>query len=109
MTDSTAGTLAITHERIRQIEKEGFDAEHDSDHNPAELIFAAEAYQQYARCQLNMQIAGRTFSSSEVPDYWPWEPEWFKPSDDIRRNLEKAGALIVAAYDRIQYAVDHNE
>jgi hypothetical protein len=33
---------------------------------------------------------------------WPWEqPDWWKPSDNPIRNLEKAGALIAAEIDRL--------
>ncbi|GAG33310.1 unnamed protein product, partial [marine sediment metagenome] len=34
------------------------------------------------------------------PEIWPWDPSWWKPTDE-RRNLEKAGALIVAELERL--------
>ena len=36
------------------------------------------------------------------PD-WPWAPEWWKPSS-YRRNLIKAGALIIAEIERLDRA-----
>lgn len=33
---------------------------------------------------------------------WPWDEEWWKPSEDPVRNLVKAGALIAAEIDRLQ-------
>lgn len=31
----------------------------------------------------------------------PWDAEWWKPSADPIRNLEKAGALLAAGIDRL--------
>jgi hypothetical protein len=36
-----------------------------------------------------------------VPSSWPWDYDWWKPSDDPIRNLTKAGALIAAEIDRL--------
>lgn len=38
-----------------------------------------------------------------MPVSWPWDFQWFKPSDD-RRNLVKAGALILAELERLDRA-----
>jgi hypothetical protein len=32
--------------------------------------------------------------------YWPWEDKWWKPKDR-RRDLVRAGALIVAEIERL--------
>lgn len=37
-----------------------------------------------------------------IPDQWPWSADWWKPSEDEFRNLEKAGALIAAEVDRLE-------
>lgn len=36
-----------------------------------------------------------------VPKDWPWDPKWWKPSENRIRDLVKAGALICAEIDRI--------
>jgi hypothetical protein len=36
------------------------------------------------------------------PDGWPFDPSWWKPSNDRKANLIKAGALIAAEIDRLQ-------
>lgn len=59
---------------------------------------AAIAYTTAAR----YAAAGLPVHSSS-PD-WPWDEEWWKPSLDPIRNLEKAGALIAAEIDRLEAA-----
>lgn len=94
----TAGSARISHERIRQIEEEGFDLTHDM-WRPVNLLNAAEAYMKYAREQ---QITGNFVQPKRAGLYgWPidWDESMFKPSANPGRNLEKAGALIAAALD----------
>ena len=43
----------------------------------------------------------------DTPECWPWDHEWWKPSDDPVRNLVKAGALIAAEIDRLQRLREH--
>jgi hypothetical protein len=38
----------------------------------------------------------------ELGEFWPWSPDWFKPSPDPIRDLVKVGALAAAEIDRIQ-------
>ena len=83
------GTRRIVRERLRQIDKEGWTPDHDSHYERDELPRAAACY---ARAQS---------SSDPIPDDWPWESSWWKPSDDPVRNREKAGALIAAEIDRL--------
>jgi len=87
------GIDRIAAERKRQIEKEGYTAEHDKQHSANALIEAALCY---------VGIVIRPLPDSEVPLIWPWDNEFWKPSPNPIRNLEKAGALIAAAIDRIQ-------
>jgi hypothetical protein len=77
----------IAAERVRQIEAEGWTPEHDDAHDVGELADAAACY-----------ARGEQMSS-----VWPWSDEWWKPSDR-RRNLIKAGALIVAEIERLDRA-----
>jgi len=81
------GVELITEERNRQINEEGWSAEHDAGHDNKEIANAALTY-------LGEYCGVET-------DVWPWESSWWKPGADIR-NLVKAGALIAAEIDRLQ-------
>lgn len=81
------GAQLITAERVRQLEKEGFDSDNDNRHIMGELVWAAVAY-----C-----LDGKSYSA---PDYWPWSRTWWKPKS-AKENLIRAGALIAAEIDRI--------
>lgn len=80
-----SGIERIAAERARQIEVEGWSAAHDNA-SGGNLREAAVCY-----------VFGRS-------DWWPWAMEWWKPSTDPIRNLEKAGALIAAEIDRLERA-----
>ena len=84
--------LAIAAERRRQIEMEGFDLAHDDAQHPGELALAGA-------CYATTPAVRRFGNSPDCPANWPWFPEWWKPQDD-RRDLVRAGALIVAELDR---------
>lgn len=92
------GIELISEERKRQIEKEGWSAEHDSSHYEGELAIAASIY----AAPDNIRDYGDDHEY-EVPYFWPWDKEWWKPSPEDRiRELVKAGALIAAEIDRLQ-------
>jgi hypothetical protein len=45
-----------------------------------------------------------------VPDEWPFDRSWYKPTPENRiRELEKAGALIAAEIDRLQRLENNKE
>jgi hypothetical protein len=69
-------------ERRRQVTAEGWTHEHDDVHANSELALAAVCY-----------ITRNAWT-------WPWEAKWWKPTTP-RRNLVKAGALILAEIERI--------
>jgi hypothetical protein len=81
-------------ERWRQIEDEGFTAEHDDQHVDGSLAQVAICYADYA--------IGQVRQWSPAGCYWPpsWNEAWWKPKD-IRRNLVCAGALIIAEIERL--------
>jgi hypothetical protein len=89
------GVELIAAERQRQMEQEGWTPAHDDTHDEGELRDAAIAYA--------LTVDART-EAATIRDRWPWEPSWWKPSDDPLRNLAKAGALIAAEIDRLQRA-----
>ena len=100
------GIELIAEERKRQIEVEGYSAQHDSQHNASEFVYAAIAYTEAAKVGVNCQDIGNTNETEimlrkvEMGKNYPfgWD---FKPSTNVR-DLVKAGALIAAAIDRLQ-------
>ncbi len=100
----TTGLEAITAERIRQIEGEGFLPDHDDAHRNGELAQAAATYAYPEGEGVTMLFqdfrGGVLFPAS-------WDSSWWKPSrgeyfQGRKRELEKAGALIAAEWDRIE-------
>jgi len=75
-------------ERLRQIHEEGYDREHDDGHDWRQFVKAATAYLLAA---VDMPHHGAEF--------WPWEPEYFKPKSPFR-NMVRAGALLIAGMER---------
>lgn len=73
---------SVVLERHRQQASEGWTEAHDDEHKQCEMGRAAQCY-----------IGG--YSA-----IWPWNLDWWKPTT-YRRNLVKAGALILAEIDRI--------
>lgn len=95
------GLHDVMQERIRQVTEEGWSAEHDDQHIRGELGAAAACYAVPSRLR-----------DACVQYFWPitWDRKWWKPAgahDDLsarRRDLVRAGALIIAEIDRITRA-----
>lgn len=83
-----SGAIQILRERERQLFNEGYSAHHDDLYGKDELTRAAGCYLQ------------ATSSKHPCQSPWPFHWRYWKPSDDRRRNLVKAGALIAAEIDR---------
>lgn len=95
----------VLDERRRQKEVEGWTAAHDDAHTNGELSRAAGSYASNAGAAMFFN-SGVDTSVCERPPYgWPWAPEWWKPTNS-RRDLVKAGALILAEIERIDRATD---
>lgn len=77
------GVQAIAKERARQITELGYDEAHDEQYTARVLAKAAEFTLSYRRA---------VAFTPGLYDGWP---------DPSRRDLEKAGALIAAAIDRL--------
>ena len=82
-----SAAMDVLAERRRQIDAEGWTPEHDDHHLPNELALAAASYV----C---------ADEGDAPPAIWPWDWSWWKPKDR-RRNLVKAGALILAEIERL--------
>lgn len=88
------GAWLILMERIRHYEVEGWDGEHDQDHNHGELAIAAACY------AVNGTDAGCHLGAE---DAWPWDESWDKRNKHDRiKQLVIAGSLIAAEIDRLQ-------
>lgn len=87
----------IAAERERQVDAEGWTPEHDDGHDRGELARAAACY-----------AHGDYDDGFVIGAIWPWSEDWWKPSDR-RRELIKAGALIVAELERLERSTPANE
>lgn len=87
----TQAARDVLAERQRQISAEGWAQERDDQYSDCELAAAAATY---ALCTepAQLKLHGLTV--------WPWRDYWWKPGT-YRRNLEKAGALILAEMERL--------
>lgn len=94
VSDAARDVLA---ERQRQVTAEGWTPEHDDWHGGGDLAQAAGCYALHA-CGV---YAGM------YPVLWPWDVSWWKPTTP-RRDLVKAGALILAEIERIDRAQSTN-
>lgn len=86
--------LDVIAERQRQQSVEGWMPEHDDEHCNGELAMAAVCY---------INEIGTVNRNGGKPWGWPWDASWWKPNAR-RRNLVKAGALILAEIERIDRA-----
>lgn len=80
----------IAAERRRQVEAEGWTPEHDDRHRSGQMATAAACY---AMPRDGLPVFA-------VSRFWPWTWSWWKPKDR-RRDLVRAGALIVAEIERL--------
>ncbi|MEC8629905.1 MAG: hypothetical protein VXY73_07425 [Pseudomonadota bacterium] len=101
------GIDAIAAERKRQIEAEGWTAEHDDQHTDETLALVAALYA--TPIPLFSQEIGESHTLFEDP--WPteWDDAWDKRGElNRRRRLEIAGALIAAEIDRLDRETARN-
>lgn len=87
--------LDVQAERRRQVEAEGWTPEHDDEHSHGQMARAAACYALAGSSAPNDGTAALLVSLA-----WPWDQQWWKPST-ARRDLIKAGALILAEIERI--------
>lgn len=87
-------------ERLRQVTGEGWTPEHDDQHSNGELARAAACYAVMAVREEFITDGEYAAQQKKLPFNWPWDPAWWKPVSP-RRDLVRAGALILAEIDRI--------
>lgn len=85
-------SLDVMSERQRQRSVEGWTSDRDDAYQNSELADAAACYAIHAHNQ-----------GFSTPAHWPWAPSWWKQTNP-RRDLVKAGALILAEIERIDRA-----
>lgn len=94
--NKTRSAKDVLNERNRQKEKEGWTPEHDDEHGTGDIALAAAAYARHAaQSEDNRQINSGYPPDDLWPSGWPWKPS------DRRRDLVKAGALILAEIERL--------
>jgi len=114
----------ISEERKRQIEKEGWTADHDDQHEDGELAMAAALYASPDDSMMIVERCDCCGSVEKLKDPWPWwdyynydryndggcnvhHHAWDKrDKHDRMRRLQIAGALIVAEMERLQRVFD---
>ncbi|WP_175716555.1 hypothetical protein [Burkholderia anthina] len=77
--------------RLSQVEIDGYTPELDKKDDVDQLVCAAVCY---ASADVTNHPTG------EPPDMWPWQAEWWKPTDE-RQNIEKAITLLIKALNRL--------
>ena len=90
---NTQASCDVMAERQRQVNKEGWTPALDDKYMNCELARAAACY----------AMADHAYSVPYPADAWPWAADWWKPTT-YRRNLVKAGALILAEIERLDRA-----
>lgn len=88
------GMQLIKIERLRQMDTEGWSSRHDDELGSDVLELAAFCYR------------AATGSESPMPGQWPFDAKQWKPKTRDR-NLERAGALYLAAADVSERARDY--
>jgi hypothetical protein len=94
----TAAARDVLAERERQMTKKGWTLAHDDQYEEEEMAVAAACY---------AESAAGFHHPSAPPATWPWAYSWWKPTTP-RRDLIKAGALILAEIERIDRAATTN-
>lgn len=92
------GLDAISAERTRQMQQEGYTAGHDDEHKHNELVLAAECY--LAAAVVSDRNGG--LPVMRPPMKWPWAMDEWHPKPTAVENLAIAGALVAAEIDRIE-------
>ena len=95
----TNAAFDVMAERRRQIEAEGWTAECDDQHTHGALAWAAACYLQEAASEA-WTGTGDCPVPGSAPEQWPFAGHFWKPASQ-RRNLVKAGALILAEIERL--------
>ena len=103
-----AAWLDVLHERQRQVSGEGWTPEHDDATKGGKIAGAAACYTLQALLDDIPAPDHRQTIMANIRALWPWSFERWKPTTK-RRDLVKAGALILAEIERIDRAAQRAE
>ncbi len=103
----TRAVRDVIADRLRLVSGEGWTPEHDDEHREGEMARAAAAYAYFASLDdksraTNMHLEHEPGRINILRWIWPgtWGWRWWKPKDR-RRDLVRAGALIIAEIERL--------
>ena len=101
--------LDVAAERRRQIEAEGWTPEHDDEHSAGQFAGAAGCYARHVNARgWVIDTPFDNYTTESPPMEWPWADSWWKPTTP-RRDLVKAGALILAEIERLDRMTERQE
>ena len=107
MMELTQAAQDVLAERERQIEGEGWTSKRDDLYTNGSLAKAAATYAIGATLsdaeRATMDEFGLRGTPYRITVLWPWDWKWWKPKNR-RRDLVKAGALILAEIERLDRA-----
>lgn|GEM_PF-3001512 len=103
LTDAARDVLA---ERRRQVEDEQWTPEHDDRYRQRQLAMAAACYAAAVPVHDVLDYSDGKIENRvpAMPSAWPWAASWWKPGT-ARKNLVRAGALILAEIERLDRAL----
>jgi hypothetical protein len=107
---SVTGAGAISKERDRHTKIEGWTPSHDDQHTEQSMPIAAACYALNGTpAQAVIVNDDNDPEKNELWDAWPWSPKWDKREKHSRlHQLEIAGALIAAEWDRLKRIENEN-
>ena len=105
LVDCSQSVKDVAAERLRQVSGEGWTPEHDDTHCAGEMAKAAACYAWASALPAYSRAVheGDWWRTVILRRLWPWDRNWWKPKNP-RRDLVRAGALILAEIDRIDRA-----
>lgn len=99
----TSAAEDVLAERRRQVDAEGWTPGHDDEHTTGAMAAAAACYALWASAPGAENAYWYATREEAAKMLWPWDREWWKPKSN-RRDLVKAGALILAEIERLDRA-----
>lgn len=102
LTLQSQAMIDVFNERQRQIEKEGYSTANDDLYEENELVRAGAGYVNHVvgRSWTFNKEMPEVYQNEEVPEFWPWDDNFWKPKSP-RKDLVRAAALLIAEIERI--------
>lgn len=102
MSDLSNAIKDVLGERSRQISVENYSTNHDDQYQNNELVRAASGYVDhvFSRGWTYSDLGSEVYQKEDVPEFWPWNEQHWKPKSP-REDLVRAAALLIAEIERI--------